>query len=740
MTSRALFFNLMKEDFKKKVWIVVVALIAFIFVNPVHTLMVIEASYSDTYLKIETFINSMQYYLGMSYFGNTVLPAILAVVLGIAGFSFLFSKKKVDLYHSIPVKREKLFFVSYINGILIYIGVYLITQILTIMTMAMQGLMTVDSWATVAGTFVGVTLHFLFFYHVAIIAVMLTGNMLVCTAATMTLLFYGPMVGQMLDGFLSNYFVTYYANYVNSSWLIMPLVSPVSSLIYYISLVDGGIKGSVGLAQLTTFLISAALLAAAVWLYKKRPSEVAGKALSYRAAEPVIRILVVIPIALMGGLYIQNMSNGLSGIWFWFGLLFTGILCHALMEVIYRFDFRAALNHKIQLAASMLVAALIALCFQYDWVGYDTYIPSEDQVESAAVVFESIDRDMNSYEMIVGANGNNTLTYKDKTADYLENMYLTDVTDVLALAGTGIEQLDYSTINGAIPRAAARLFGTAKATRVMGGGVDTGEQEEKNIYTIKYRLKNGREVIRHYSATIGTTIDAMAAVYSQPEYKQAAYKLTEFKDQNIISAVNGNNGWDEKVLSVTGEDMQELLDIYTEELNSLTIETMQQELPILRLDSIYSTDEIYGYEDSIYGYYVYPSFKKTISKLKELGVNEEEMVSEIKAEDVMSINVNDYGYLASLEGEENYNYSASVYYEAENSSDEEAKIKDMCDHLVLGNFLWTNSVLHPVENNLDFSVQLKRNSGKDKFGYAQLKRGEVPAFIIEDLRANTEYY
>ena len=34
MTSRTLFYNLMREDLKKKSWIIVVALITFIFINP----------------------------------------------------------------------------------------------------------------------------------------------------------------------------------------------------------------------------------------------------------------------------------------------------------------------------------------------------------------------------------------------------------------------------------------------------------------------------------------------------------------------------------------------------------------------------------------------------------------------------------------------------------------------------------------------------------------------------------
>lgn len=736
MTSRVLFSNLMKEDFKKKIWIIVMAMIVFIFINPVHLLMEIEGAYQNTYLTPENIASSMQYYLSASYFGNSILPAILAIVLGIAGFSFLFSKKKVDLYHSIPVKREKLFFASYLNGIIIYLGVYLMTQLLSVATMGLQGLMNAEGWKTVGIAFVGITIHFLFFYNVTIIAVMLTGNMFVCVAAVITLLFYGPMTCQIVDGLFSQYFVTYYADYAySSSWLTMPLISPISSLMYFCEKV-GQEDAHVGMNLMAAFLIAIILLAVAVFLYKKRPSEVAGKAMSYKIAEPIVRVLVVILVALMGGLYIQNMSNGLSSIWFWFGVLFMGIICHVVMEVIYRFDFKAAMDHKLQMAGSLMVAVLIGLCFHYDWFGYDTYIPRADQIESAAVVLNSIDRDMNNCKITEDTTGQPTLTYVDKESALLKNMYLTDFQDVLSLAQAGIEQRDHGERNGNImPRAA--LFGAKMAVAERVTGTDGGSTEEKNQYVIRYRLKSGRVVTRSYTATIGSTIEATGNIYKKPEYKDAAYSLAQIKDSGILTSIEGYNVWGDKVLTATGKDMTELLDTFTGEMKDLTIDTLKNEMPVLRIDGIYKAD---GYSNSIYGYYVYPSFTKTLNMLKELGVTEEDMSDRISLEQIQSITVNDYGYLAAKDGEENKNYSASVFYEAEADGDDAAKIKELNEHIVLSNFIWSNGILHPVENSIDAQVQLYRTSGNDKNGYVNIWKGEVPTSIEQDLRENRVYY
>ena len=131
---------------------------------------------------------------------------------------------------------------------------------------------------------------------------------------------------------------------------------------------------------------------------------------------------------------------------------------------------------------------------------------------------------------------------------------------------------------------------------------------------------------------------------------------------------------------------------------------------------------------------------KTISKIKELGVKEEEYKAEIIPEDIDSITVNDYGFLAALDGEENVNYNASITYTTDNGSDDQAKIKELCEHLVLGNFLWSNSILHPVEQSIDFSLELHKTTGKEQSGYANLRRGEIPIFLGKELRENAVYY
>ncbi|HOO28347.1 MAG TPA: hypothetical protein PLU43_07765, partial [Lachnospiraceae bacterium] len=133
----------------------------------------------------------------------------LAVLLAITGFAYLFSKKKVDLYHSIPVKREKLFMASYLSGILIYLGMYAVKTAAVIMVAAGRGFFTKEAGMVYLHTVLGNVIHFLLIYHVIIIAVMLTGNLLVSIAASGVLLLYGFIISQVLRELSSMYFCTY---------------------------------------------------------------------------------------------------------------------------------------------------------------------------------------------------------------------------------------------------------------------------------------------------------------------------------------------------------------------------------------------------------------------------------------------------------------------------------------------------------------------------------------------------
>lgn len=73
-------------------------------------------------------------------FSDNLFPIVLALaaIIGMQGFSYLFDRRKVDLYHSVPVSKNRRFFVVYVNGLTIYLTANLSGLILGMIIAASQ--------------------------------------------------------------------------------------------------------------------------------------------------------------------------------------------------------------------------------------------------------------------------------------------------------------------------------------------------------------------------------------------------------------------------------------------------------------------------------------------------------------------------------------------------------------------------------------------------------------------------
>ena len=94
MTSRLSFLKRMKEDFKRRIWLMVLSCYLF-------GMYVLETASGGNGL-----LWAGDDRLGP---GNQTVMAIsilLAVLCGIQGFSYLFSQDRTDFYFSLPVRRR----------------------------------------------------------------------------------------------------------------------------------------------------------------------------------------------------------------------------------------------------------------------------------------------------------------------------------------------------------------------------------------------------------------------------------------------------------------------------------------------------------------------------------------------------------------------------------------------------------------------------------------------------------
>ena len=161
MISRNSFWASCLENHKRRIWVWIVAcmmqLLIYVGVLTVY-LSRIRFWYEDgTYRTYEEFRKAMAQAAQDALGFQTALfvrVMVLAVVIGKQGFSYLNDRRKVDMYHSVPVSKTRRFFTIYLNGIVIYLTATLFGLIVGTVVAAAQGAITGSVLAVIGLAFV----------------------------------------------------------------------------------------------------------------------------------------------------------------------------------------------------------------------------------------------------------------------------------------------------------------------------------------------------------------------------------------------------------------------------------------------------------------------------------------------------------------------------------------------------------------------------------------------------------
>ncbi len=694
MTSKNLLFKLQKEDLKRRLWTIALSILAFFLFLTV----VLAIHIGNNNLNQEQMARNITSIIGYRYIIVSFITIAGAVICGLSGFFYLHSRKKVDLYHSIPVRREVLFTVSYINGLLIYFVPYILNVILCFIILQINGHMNAEYFITAMSA---VGINFLFYcliYTLAIIAVMLTGNIIISCLGTGVFLLYGTLIMGIKEMYCLDFFNTYSGFNEGNPY------SFLSPIVIYFEMIDlRGLRelqvSSVSILKIV--LVTVLLLLFSLFLYKKRPSEAAGKAMSFSVSKPVIKFLLVIPAALGGGIVFRQIaSNGSTG-WFIFGLVFAFIISYGIIEIIYNFDIRSAFNHKKHMLVSGVVVAVIVCIFQFDMLKYDLYIPDKNKIESMSVYISGLDSRQNYMYQDLQENG-----YRYMGADtyHLKYMELSDLESAYALAGLGIEEI-----------------------KEIENMEEKGEIQAEKYYTykVKYTFKNGRTAYRSYNLTLEKSYDRFRDIFASEEFKKGHYPIYKWDAGNITS-VSCNNMLEYKEFGLDAEEKQELLDIYREELLKLTLDEVIAGRPSATITFLLK-------EKNTASYYVYPQFNNTVTFLKEHGFDPSVQAG---IQDIKSISINNYQ--ADRNGQyKEYPYGYTVEDTEVNTAvtyvDKE-KIEAILPHLIESQYYWNYYSVLKGEEDLEVKLVLSKDEyGNDAEYIFYFRDGSMPDFVKEDV-------
>lgn len=531
MTSSHLFYKSMKEDLRHKIWMIALSLLGSFLTMPILWLLEFgEGGFRAVSMLAE---GSWDYTKVISFYQEELMTAagliafFGAVIVGLESFRFLQQKSMVDTYHSLPISRNCLFGVKYVNGLLIWLVPYLLCLIVTIVLsgilLARMGnaaqipLLLQEAAQTTAVLIVS----FLMIYHLLLLAVMLTGNML-NTLAVAAVLGGGAISAYGIGtGFMNYYFHSFYTEW--EGLLAVMYGSPgIAAVCLAITRGEGEFLTPVNYPVMVLICLAVALLLGVLaWLaYSRRASELAGRGTDLRWLTGFLRFFVSVLGGMGGWLFMdvlryKDAGNSVQSIlWCIFGAVLTAVLCYGVMDVIFNLDFKAFFRHKWSMAFSVAASLLICFGFIWDLAGYDRYLPEREQIREMVIYSGGY------------SNNNGSVVLAEQTPS-------SDAEQIYAFLERGIENL-YGRSNKPENAVIAEMY---------------GEKYDTETFYVRVTLKNGRSYYREYSYYAWDE-EVVLPLLCGEAYAHSNYEITEemLERCNLMNLYGGeSNEWQETV-------------------------------------------------------------------------------------------------------------------------------------------------------------------------------------------------
>ena len=549
MTSKISFSKMVREELHQMSWMAALQLLVFGLLIPFRVMVVMASvsrslSHGVVYSqqeKLEIFCRNV----GFNTFENTFFIVAAGILCACCAFSYLYSPAKLDFYHSLPVKREKLFAVKLTASCCTFTVAYLASQLLALLAGAVFGVLSGEVVLETAVSSLQGILFFLCSYSGALLAMMLTGKLLTAVLATATLGMYLPMlhlIGIMfLDLFMDTALTSehFFGRTENLRY-----TSP-----WALCLLNRG-SGRVGLTGMWpspgSLLVIAAVtvvcLLIALWLYRIRRTEAAGNALAFGKLENIIKLMLTVPAAVVAAVVAYELYE--SPVWELIFILLFGALGCMIMEFIYRWDIRQVLMHKKYIALTVALASAIFFGIRFDVAGYNTYLPEKSEIVSMAA--------KSWIENFVYRQENGEIIDSDFSPELLDYLETEDFGPLYRLAQEGVNNSDKTALAGDVTRIA-----------------------------LKYHLKNGKEIYRCYWVDRELYYDVMNEMMKKPEYRNRFYPVMAWTEEEIsklscyfylsdelFSDLTEEDGYLQ--ISVPAGKMQELVEAYRKDLKKLT--------------------------------------------------------------------------------------------------------------------------------------------------------------------------
>lgn len=627
MNKNISFSKLIKQSVVHKIWALFLSTLAYFFAFPIQAGVYVSTSRAQmeyNSILLEMLPRLFRYnVLGENNSIVMVVTCFLAIFMGLYCFSFVFNRTKIDLFHSIPVKRNVLFFAKYLGGFLSFIVPYVVFMFVAILLGVFNGLMTPYSIPVALYMFVMNVLMFILVYSTTILAVMLTGKLPVAILLDGVFMVFGPLLTSAIDNYSGIGFYTYYSNFTNQ---VLDNLSPIFlSANQTFKLVSYKSVPCFGVLPVVILLVCCVVMTLlSLFVYLKRPSEVAGRSLTFMKSLPVIEIPVLSLLALYGGLLFDDLASEYG--WIFFGVIITAVIGHMAYQAIMYGDFKSIIKSPWWLGVTLALSIFVTCIFLYDLFRYDEYIPNETKLESAAFSSYDLVNGIDYYDFDGEENPYGYYEfYLDSQMYQLENMKITDKQLIIDLCRAAVEDSLY-----------------AKEMQRRGYNVESSFESERWCdLSVAYNLGYGTPVFRSYRINVDKHFDLLNALYTNKDYKETTYPiLSDDIDYELSMSYRSPMGIT-KLSTLTASEKQRLTETYNNELGKLDLYALNENIPVGEFYFNISPAKAPETSYSIDKAYIYPCFTQTIALLEEYGIDVYEYRN---VDNIESIRYREYHY------------------------------------------------------------------------------------------------
>ena len=636
-----------------------------------------------------------------------VVVGIAALFNGISQFWYLYSPRKIDFYHSLPVKRSRMFWNKTLQSFLFFLIPYLAMEFFTICIGAMRGFFSLHLMKM---AFVMLAFHLLLYllmYFSVVLVICLTGHFLMGALLLVAVAAYGPTLSILIRLYESAFYRTCFDSSVSYgiTKVLAELTSPVM-LAYTFS--QKYAEGSCGSLLLFVILLTAVLGILGFYTFVHRKSERTGLAFVYKWAGMIVRFLVVVPTGLGVGMIFYLLPTGSSRIVWWiFGMIFGTLLANGIMGILYYRDYRKFFAHKLQFVISSVCVAVLACVFSFDLTGYDKYIPSYDKIENIALGISQLGYEAWS-NIEIKEDGTVTMKESDNAGGNAVN------------DNVGISQSIYEVIERITDEnediCKSLSDDVALSTNLWDESGNTVR------IPVRYDLKSGSSVYRSYMVSKENVKDLLEKSFEQGTLKAERYSVLaldnkyldqvqcDFANGETISLFQDNKAKREQLVEAFRQDVEEADASVFTGTPCANLMITYANVPSLEEASGMVIGAVGDYYFSS-GFYVYPQFKRTVEILKKTGYP-------LSMDDVKLTSV-EATYFMNENGTE---YSSPVVYDKEEQIEALKKVLK-CYQLVP---FWEKRETG-MWSNLKVMID-----GQEADEYWVILKKDVPEFMRED--------